>query len=139
MAVLGQLASLVGEWRGVGDSAGVSVTYTLVADGSALVEEFRPSQGSAMMTMFSVDGDHLLATHYCSAGNQPQMTTSALTRSPVRSLDFSLVRITGMKTTGDWHNTPLEVLLEDEDHFMQRWTYLDQGKTGTRVFHFERH
>jgi hypothetical protein len=25
--------------------------------------------------MFSVDGDHLIATHYCSAGNQPQMTT----------------------------------------------------------------
>ncbi len=90
------------------------------------------------MTMFSVDGDHLIATHYCAAGNQPQMLTETITEPQNKSLVFSLVRVTGMKTPEDWHNTGLEVLLEDKDHLAQKWTYLYKGKTGTTNFHFTR-
>jgi hypothetical protein len=43
-----------------------------------------------------------------------------------------------MKTPEDWHNTGLEVLLEDTDHLAQKWTYLYKGKTGTTIFHFTR-
>src|SRR5262249_37047806 len=96
------------------------------------------AQGAVMMTVFSVDGDHLIATHYCAAGNQPQMATQRITDPQNNALVFSLVRVTGMKTPEDWHNTGLEVLLEDKDHLTQRWTYLYKGKTGTTVFHFAR-
>lgn len=137
-AAFERLSSLVGQWEGVQDGTDVTLTYTLTADGSALMEEFRPAEGPVMITMFSVDGDHLVATHYCSAGNQPQMVTDAIREPWDGALVFSLLRVTGMKTPDDWHNTGLEVRLDGEDRLTQQWTYLYQGKAGSNVFHFTR-
>jgi hypothetical protein len=55
-AAFEHLSSLVGEWRGVQDGTEIRVTYTLTADGSALMEEFRPANmvNHAMITMFTV-------------------------------------------------------------------------------------
>ena len=132
------LSSLVGQWKGVQEGVDITLTYTLTANGSALMEEFRPAKGPVMLTMFSVDGDRLLATHYCAAGNQPQMATREITEPQNKPLVFSLVRVTGMRTPDDWHNTGVEVMLDDKDHLTQKWTYLYQGKTGTAIFHFTR-
>lgn len=137
-AAFERLSSLVGRWAGVQDGIEVALTYTLTADGSALMEEFRPAEGPVMITMFSVDGDRLVATHYCSAGNQPQMVTTPIREPWDDSLVFSLLRVTGMKTPDGWHNTGLEVLLDGEDRLTQRWTYLHEGKAGSNVFHFTR-
>jgi hypothetical protein len=131
------LTSLVGEWKGVQDGTEMNLTYTLTADGSALMEEFRAGK-TVMVTMFTVDGDHLIATHYCSAGNQPQMMTKAITDPSAKSLTFSLSCVTGLKTPGDWHNTGLTVTMEDEQHLTQVWTYEYNGKIGTNSFHFTR-
>ncbi|MGH9365253.1 MAG: hypothetical protein ACRD1B_08330 [Thermoanaerobaculia bacterium] len=131
-------ASLVGKWRGVQSGTEIQVTYTLTADGSVLMEEFRPKNGPMMVTMFSVDGDHLIATHYCSAKNQPQMATEAIADPQAKSVAFSLVRVTGLHSPGDWHNTALVVTMEDRDHLTQEWTYLSEGKTGKTFFHFTR-
>jgi len=90
-----------------------------------------------MITMFSVDGDHLIATHYCSAKNQPQMITPAIADAQ-KPLVFSLARVTGLKSPGDWHNTGLTVIQEDNDHLTQEWTYQSKGKSGKTVFHYTR-
>ena len=90
-----------------------------------------------MITMFTVDDDHLIAIHYCSAKNQPQMATSAITNVQ-RPLVFSLVRVTGLKSPDDFHNTGLTVIQEDNDHLTQEWLYDAKGKSGKNVFHFTR-
>lgn len=133
-----RLTSLVGEWKGVQDGTEVKLTYTLTANGSALMEEFKPKDGPVMITMFSVDGDHLIATHYCSARNQPQMATEPIMEPKTNRLAFSLVRVTGMTTPDDWHNTGLAMLLEDNEHLTQEWKYQYKGETGTRTFHYTR-
>src|SRR5919198_6758047 len=69
-AAFKQLTSLVGEWEGVVDGAPIKVRYMLTANGSALMEQMQPDSSGAMVTMYTVDGDRLIATHYCSAGNQ---------------------------------------------------------------------
>src|SRR5947209_2786815 len=132
-----RLTSLVGEWKGTQDGTEMKLTYTLTADGSTLMEEFRAAK-TVMVTMFTVDGDHIIATHYCSAGNQPQMVTKAITEPLAKSLTFSLSRVTGLKTPGDWHNTGLTVTMEDDQHLTQVWTYEYDGKRGTNTFHFTR-
>ena len=133
-----QLKSLVGEWKGVQGGTEIKLIYTLIANGSALMEEFRPATEAPMLTMFTVDGDHIIATHYCSAGNQPQMMTKAMTAPAAKSLTFSLSHVYGMKTPGDWHNTGLTVTMEDKQHLTQVWTYEYNGKSGTNTFHFTR-
>src|SRR3989475_11739019 len=132
-----RLASLKGEWEGQQDGVKISLVYTLTANGSALMEEFRPESGPVMVTMFTVDGDHLIATHYCSAKNQPQMVTSAIT-DVQKLLAFSLVRVTGLKSPDQFHNTGLTVIQEDNDHLTQEWSYQFKGKTGKNIFHFTR-
>src|SRR5436190_11438930 len=132
-----RLASLKGKWSGEQEGVKVSLIYTLTANGSALMEEFRPESGPVMITMFTVDGDHLIATHYCSAKNQPQMVTSTITDAQ-KPLAFSLARVTGLKSPDDWHNTGLTVIQEDNDNLTQDWTYQSKGKTGKTVFRYAR-
>jgi hypothetical protein len=136
-AAFKQLASLEGEWVAVQDGTPVRETYALTANGTALLVETKPANEPAMITMVTVDGDHLIATHYCSAGNQPQMVTGA-PGDLHNGLSFSLERVTGLKTPDDWHNTGLTITLDDQDHMTQRWTYLYKGQAGTTVFHYTR-
>ena len=87
--------------------------------------------------MFTLDGDHLIATHYCSARNQPQMETPAIT-DVQKPLTFSLVGVTGLKSPDDFHNTGLKMIQEDNDHLTQEWLYQLKGKIGKNIFHFTR-
>jgi hypothetical protein len=136
-AAFKQLASLVGEWQAIQDGVPIKETYTLTANGTVLMSQTKPADSGAMITMFTVDGDHLIAAHYCVAGNQPQMVTG-IPGDLKKGVTFSLERVTGMKTPDDWHNTGLTVTLDDKDHMTQRWTYLYKGKTGTTTFHYTR-
>jgi len=132
-----QMKSLVGEWDAVLDRVLVKEIYTLTANGSALMAETHAGNEPAMITMFTVDGDHLMATHYCSTGNQPQMITG-VPDDLHNGVTFTLARVTGMKTSDDWHNTGVTISLDDPNHMTQRWTYLYKGKTGMNVFHYTR-
>jgi hypothetical protein len=132
-----RISSLQGEWKGQMNGLNARLIYTLTANGSVLMEECRPDNGAMMVTMFSVDGDHLIATHYCSAKNQPQMATGPIT-DPTKPLAFSLVRVTGLKSPDAFHNTGLTVTQDDQDHLTQTWTYQAKGKSGENVFHFTR-
>jgi hypothetical protein len=132
-----RLTSLKGEWKGEAFGVATTLIYTLTANGSALMEQCRPERGHEMITMFTVDDDHLIATHYCSAKNQPQMATSAITDAQ-KPLAFSLVRVTGLKSQDDFHNTGLTLIQEDNDHLTQEWFYRSKGKTGKNVFRFTR-
>jgi hypothetical protein len=137
-AAFKQLTSLAGEWEAIQEGVPVKETYTLTANGSVLMSETKPADSEPMITMFTVDGDHLIATHYCVAGNQPQMVTRTVGDLEKDGLTFSLARVTGMKTPEDWHNTDVMVKLDDKDHMTQRWNYLYKGKTGTTIFHYVR-
>jgi len=136
-AAFAQLKSLAGEWGAVQDGVRVRETYTVTANGTALLAETRPANESPMITMFTVDGKRLLATHYCSAGNQPHLVAA----SPAdlhEGLAFTFDRVTGMKTPEDWHNTGITISLDDPNHMTQTWSWFYKGKAGTTVFHYTR-
>lgn len=73
-AVFDRLATLVGTWRGEfpGGRSHV-ITYRLTAGGTVLTETWTLSATRESMTVYAVDGDRLLATHYCPQGNQPRL------------------------------------------------------------------
>lgn len=132
-----RLKTLVGEWEGTNSAGPVKVTYTLVAGGSALMERLQSANEPEMITMYSADGDHIVVTHYCSAGNQPQMSSEAMT-AKAEKYSFSLVRVTGMKTRDEGHMVGLVMTLVDKDHLTQEWKYQDKGKTSADMFQFKR-
>jgi len=136
-ATFAQMKSLAGEWKAVQEDVTVTETYKLTANGTALMAETRPANAPSMITMFTVDGDRLMATHYCVAGNQPHLV-AASPGDLHKGVAFTLDRVTGMKTADDWHNTGITITLDDSNHMTQTWTYLYKGKSGTTVFHYTR-
>ena len=128
-ATFAQMKSLVGDWKAVQEGVPVTEAYKLTANGTALMAETRSANEPAMITMITVDGDRLIATHYCIAGNQPHLVAT----SPDdlhKGVAFRLDRVTGMKTADDWHNTGITITLDDSNHMTQTWTYLYKGKAG---------
>ena len=133
-----RLKTLVGEWEGTNSAGPVKATYTLVAGGSALMERLQSANEPEMITMYSADGDHILITHYCSTGNQPQMKTETMSGG-AEKYTFTLVRVTGMKTHDEGHMVGLVLSFPDKDHLTQEWKYQNnKGKTSADLFHLKR-
>jgi hypothetical protein len=132
-----QLKTLVGEWEGTSREGPVKITYTLVSNSSALMERMQRGSEPEMITMYSVDGDHILVTHYCSAGNQPQMKSETM-KSKAQKYSFSLVRVSGLKTEDEGHMIGLVLTILDNDHLTQEWKYQEKGKTGVDLFEYKR-
>ena len=80
-----QLQTLQGNWSGT-DSQGmpVSVTFRETSGGSALMSEIQAHGPESMISMFHLDNDRLMMTHYCAMGNQPRMVAAAARRTKVK-------------------------------------------------------
>ena len=68
-----QMKSLEGSWHGTILNTSIDVTIRLASSGTAILHEATTGGGrppNHEITMFYVDGDRLLATHYCDAGNR---------------------------------------------------------------------
>jgi hypothetical protein len=87
--------------------------------------------------MYSADGGHVVITHYCSGGNQPQMVADAAIGKPDK-FSFTLVRVTGMKTPDEAHMVGLVLTFSDHDHLTQEWKYQSKGKTSANLFQLTR-
>ena len=136
-AAFERLISLVGEWEGKNSSGQVKATYTMVSGGTALMERLQSANEPEMITLYSLDGDHLMVTHYCSSGNQPQMKTAAITELS-GPYAFKIVQVSGMKTPDEGHMTGLVLTMPDKDHLLQEWSFTAKGKTQSDVFRFTR-
>lgn len=131
-----RLKSLVGSWQGTNEGRPVSATYTLVSNGTALMENLNGGHDADMVTMYTPDGAVLLATHYCAAGNQPRMRAKA---SPDgKSIDFQFVDASNVRDASEVMQR-LVVTFVDANHFTQQWTSRDRdGKEHTSVFAYTR-
>ena len=132
-----RIKSLVGSWQGTNDGRPVSVTYALVSNGTALMENLNGGHDADMITMYTPDGAVLLATHYCAAGNQPRMRAQA---SPDgKSIDFQFVDVSNANGSSADVMRRLVVTFVDANHFNQQWTSSGaDGKEHTSVFQFTR-
>ena len=121
------LKSLQGNWQGK-DSLGhpVKATFRLTGKGSALMSEYAElDQNEDMISMFHVDGDRLLMTHYCSAGNQPRMKATA---SPDRkTITFDLVDATNLASPEAGHMRRLVIKILSPKQHTEEWTYVENG------------
>ena len=127
-----QLMTLEGTWTiRNGDETG-EISYESASEGSALVEHFE-----GMVTVYHLDGDSLLATHYCSLGNQPRMRATEFV-SPYTTLDFKFLDISNLKP-GKPHIAGVKFEWKDNEHVVETWTDRDKnGKDSSFSFQMER-
>jgi hypothetical protein len=132
-----KMKSLVGRWEGREGDQAVSVTYTLVSNGTSLMESLNGAHDTNMVTMYAPDGDSIVATHYCAMGNQPRMRAAVAGDSAAKKVDFQYVDATNVKD-GETVMRRLVVTFQDADHFQQAWTARANGKDQTSDFVYTR-
>jgi hypothetical protein len=131
-----RMKSLVGAWEGHEGSMPVSVTYTLVSNGTSLMESLNAEHDVNMVTMYAPDGDTIVATHYCAMGNQPRMRAKPAADS--NNVDFQFVDATNVQGADGEVMRRLVVTFQDTNHFQQSWTSRTNGKDKTSDFVYTR-
>jgi len=131
------LKALEGTWEGKNNQGqSLKVTFRETAGGSALLSEIYGMGPENMVSMIHLDGDRLLMTHYCGAGNQPRM--KATLAPDGKSVAFDFVDATNLASPEAGHMNHVVFAMPDADHHTEEWTFLDHGKPMTELFTLQR-
>jgi hypothetical protein len=137
-AAFARLKTLVGEWRAETGTGKAHVAYELIAGGNTLLERETIEKMPPMLTVYHLDGDRLLLTHYCMLDNQPRMQARAFNRES-GELRFEFLDVTNLKEAdaGHMHNATLRFV--DENHFVSEWDFYENGRRkSTETFKYTR-
>src|SRR5262252_8470034 len=134
-----ELKTLAGSWKGqvtisppMPDMANsnVEVSLRITSRGNALVHEMKedgkpsdPTKYDNPVTMFYLDGDRLLLTHYCDAGNRPRMV--ARTSPDGKTVEFDFLDVSGSTQYGHMYHAVFTFI--DANHHTEDWTFKLKG------------
>ncbi len=141
-----QLKTLAGTWQAsvttdppmkdMGDGAVAQVSLRVTSRGNALVHEMYepgkandPTHYDHPVTMLYMEGDRLLLTHYCDAGNRPRM--AARRSSDGKTLEFDLLEVSGSTAYGHMQHAVFTII--DSNHHTEDWTYMMPGDKPIRA------
>jgi hypothetical protein len=134
--LLEKFKSMVGTWEGKNaQNESVVDTYRLAAGGTAVMSENKMGSED-MLSLFYVDGDHLLMTHFCPSGSQPRMRA---TISPdLKTVAFDLFDATNLPNPQKGHMSRAVYLFPDADHYSEEWIWMQDGKATTFRYEMQR-
>jgi hypothetical protein len=116
-----QLKALAGTWEGTMGGGSIHVSLRVTSMGNTLMHEMRGPGPDDPITMFHLDGDRLLLTHYCDAGNQPRMLATV---SPDgKTIVFNFVEATNLLSTQMGHMQRVTFTFIDSDHHTENWEF----------------
>ena len=116
-----QLKSLAGSWEGSLDGQPLHVSLRVTSKGNALLHEMKGAGPDDPITLFHLDGERLLLTHYCDAGNQPRMVA---TISPDgKTIVFDFVDATNLLSSQMGHMQRVTFTFIDSDHHTEKWEF----------------
>ena len=124
LAAYEQLKSLAGLWSGrVADDSGldVQVRYEVKSNGKAVIEYLFPDTPHEMVTVYYLASGRLLATHYCSIGNQPAYRPAA--GSAPTDIRMEFAGGTGFDPQADQHAHGVEIRSKDAGHIEVEWHF----------------
>jgi len=131
------LKALQGTWEGKNaQGQPLMVTFRETSGGSALLSEIHGMGPENMVSMIHMDGDRLLMTHYCGAGNQPRM--KATLAPDGKSVAFDFMDATNLASPEAGHMRHVVFSMPDADHHTEEWTFLDHGKEMKELFTLQR-
>jgi hypothetical protein len=133
---LDHFKSLAGTWTGTspkGETA--EVTYKVMAGGTTVMADIKMGD-EAMTSMYYVDGDRLLMTHFCPSNNQPRM--KAVVSPDGKSVTFDFVDATNLATPQTGHMHKVVYVFTDADHYSEDWTWKHEDKDTHFRFEMQR-
>jgi hypothetical protein len=121
------LKTLAGSWQGTYDGKSVQVSLRVTSMGNTLMHEMTMAgRSDDPITMLYLDGDRLLLTHYCDAGNRPRMTAQM---SPDgKTVEFNFLDVANFSSAQGGYMQHAIFKTLDENHHSEDWTFLIQGK-----------
>lgn len=131
-AAFEHLKRLAGQWdqRSTNDWEG-SATIRVIAGGSAVMVtsnvDPHPGSDETMATVFHMDGDRLMLTHYCVAKNQPRLLATSISADG-RVIEFAFRDATNLRSPDHGHMNRAVYTLESEDRYRSRWTFSQKGE-----------
>ena len=133
---LDRFKSMVGTWQGKSPSGGNSeVTYRLAAGGTAVMADMHIADED-MVSMYYVDGDQLLMTHFCPTNNQPRM--KAVISPDLSAVSFDFLDATNLPGPQTGHMHRAVFLFSDAGHYSEEWTWKQEGKDHKMYFEMQR-
>lgn len=127
-----QIKTLTGIWHGkvtttpadaMGSTSGMAIDITLrsTSSGNAILHEVTSGgMKDDPITMLYLDGDRLMLTHYCDAGNRPRMVAKS---SPDgKTIEFDFLDLAGPTDHGHMDHAVFNFI--DANHHTEDWTYI---------------
>jgi hypothetical protein len=135
-----KLKTLAGTWHAtittdppvkeMGNGAIGDVSLRVTSRGNALVHEMGesgkpddPTKYDHPVTMFYLDNDRLVLTHYCDAGNRPRMAARESTDG--KTLEFDFLDVAGNTQYGHMEHAVFTFI--DANHHTEDWTFKLKG------------
>jgi len=127
--------ALAGDWVAAEDTdyakkGDLIARYHLTGGGSAVVEDLFPGSPHEMTTVYHMDGDDVVLTHYCMTGNQPRMRAKAPEGDTV-TFAFDGGTNIDAKKTKHMHDASFQFVSENE--IRTQWNGLADGKPSMTV------
>ena len=132
------MKKLNGRWEAVTPMEGMSPVceFKVIAGGSTIVETMFPGSTHEMINTYTINGDSIVATHYCALGNQPHM--KLLAGSDTDFL-FASTGVSNLHSKTQDYMMDVHITLAGPDRYTAKWRGQTGGKVGEHaVFEMKR-
>lgn len=117
-AAFEKLQKLAGTWveadKDGNPTDKVASIIKVTAGGSAIQETIFPGEPHEMVSLYTVEGNDLVLTHYCMLGNQPRL--KAAPKSAANQIKFDFAGGANLDPKKDKHMHAAKLTIVDADH-----------------------
>jgi hypothetical protein len=138
--VFEQLKLLAGTWEAELAGFGKLTSVIRVVSNGRAVEETIGTPGDNELSVYTVNGNRLLLTHYCALtpdGHQVRLETARI-GPEFGQLLFAFSGATNLHQESAAHMRRMVLTIADRDHYAEQWIKTERGKDSVFELHFVR-
>jgi hypothetical protein len=132
-----KLKTLADSWEGTYEGGPMHVALRVTSLGNTLMHKMKGDGPEDPISMIHVDGDRLLMTHYCDAGNQPRFVGKMIPDG--KTIEFDFLEVTNFNSTQEGHMQHVVFTILDPNHHTEDWTFMVQGAKPPETGHLDLH
>lgn len=123
-AMFNPIAQLAGDWtmQSPEGETFVASRFSTTAANSAVREIMFPGDDHEMTNLYHMDGDNLVITHYCAAGNQPRMVATNATQTAEGTVYyFNFDSVSNLRPEHDHYMGNMTLTILNDGTLREEW------------------